>query len=170
LSDVVLPAVDPKNPLAQEQTRLCMGMLSVMAAQLPRQFKFDCDELARLLDLSKTLQKLSTTKELAPNALLSLQKSAEVGKDVQERAKAEPIEVLDAVRALRSATSGVIREAFNSDATGSKTGEIQRIILDVSKEQILRDRAWVIGQGWESDPAVVPPIDELLSRVHKASI
>jgi hypothetical protein len=162
MNDVVLPAVDPKNPLAQEQARLCMGMLSVMAAQLPRQFKFDCDELGRLLDLSKTLESLSSAKELAPKALNTLQKSASHGKDVQERAKANPSEVLDAVRGLRAATSEVIQEAFSNDATGIQTADIQRTILDVSKEQILRDRAWVIGQGWESDPKSVPPIDELI--------
>jgi hypothetical protein len=169
MSDVVLPAVDPKNPLAQEQARLCMGMLSVMAAQLPRQFKFDCDELARLLDLSKTLQGLSSAKELAPTALQSLHQSDSIGKEVQLRAKADPSEVLDAVRALRASTSRVIQEAFSNDATGSKTGELQRTILNVSKEQILRDRAWVIGQGWESDPKAVPPIDELISSANKAS-
>ena len=54
--DVVLPAVDPKNPLAQEQARLVMGMLTVMAGQLPRQYRFDCDELSRLLKLSQRMQ------------------------------------------------------------------------------------------------------------------
>ena len=35
LTDVVLPAVDPNNKLAQEQARLCIGTLQIMASRLP---------------------------------------------------------------------------------------------------------------------------------------
>jgi hypothetical protein len=56
MMDVVLPAVDPSNKLALEQSRLVIGMLSLMAQQLPLQFRFDCDELSRLLKLAAALQ------------------------------------------------------------------------------------------------------------------
>src|ERR1700756_539308 len=56
MTDVVLPAIDPANKLAQEQARLVIGMLGLMAQQLPLQFRFDCDELARLLQLAAALQ------------------------------------------------------------------------------------------------------------------
>ena len=59
MNDVVLPAVDPQNKLAQEQVRLCMGLLGLMAKQLPLQFRFDCDELARLSAYSAELQRIA---------------------------------------------------------------------------------------------------------------
>ncbi len=169
MSDVVLPAVDPKNPLAQEQARLVMGMLSVMAGQLPRQFRFDCEELGRLLKLSQRMQELVPVSHLAPKALKQLDKGSQLGNDVLARARAEPSEVLDAVRTLRAATANFVQEAFASDLSGLETVEIQRLVLESSKEQLLRDRAWVIGQGWESEPKSVPPIDELLAGAFTAA-
>lgn len=166
MSDVVLPAVDPKNPLAQEQARLCMGMLSVMAGQLPRQFRFDCDELGRLLQLCERMHALPAAHKLAPQAVDALSQGAQRAKDVLERARAQPSEVLDAVRTLRSATSHFVQQAFENDLSGLETLDVKRLVLDSSKEQLLRDRAWVLGQGWEADPKALPSIDELLGTSH----
>ena len=39
---------------------------------------------------------------------------------------------------------------------------MKKATLAMSREQLLRERAWVITQGWEPDPKAVPPIEELL--------
>ena len=156
MNDVVLPALDPKNPLAQEQARLCMGMLSVMAAQLPLQFRFDCDELTRLLGLSNRLQQLDEVGRLAPQAIASLRQDTERAADVLARARAEPSEVLAAVRALRAACE---------KGEASETQGLERAVLSASKEQLLRDRSWVLGQGWEADPKAIAPIESLIAHV-----
>ncbi|MGQ0622999.1 MAG: hypothetical protein ACT4QA_24340, partial [Panacagrimonas sp.] len=51
MKDVVIPAIDPANRLAIEQSQLIVGMLGLMQHQLPIQFKFDRDELGRLVDM-----------------------------------------------------------------------------------------------------------------------
>jgi hypothetical protein len=169
MTDVVLPAVDPKNPLAQEQTRLCMGMLSVMATQLSRQYRFDCDELGRLLKLSQGMQALPAASKLAPKAVDKLAQGLHIGSDVLARARAEPSELLDAVRGLRVATSSFVQESFENDLSGLETLEVKRLVLDSTKEQLLRDRAWVLAQGWEAEPQAIPPIDTLLADALKAA-
>ena len=55
LTEVVAPAVDAGNALAVEQLQVVIGMLHLMAVRLPLQVRYDCDELARLLELSKAL-------------------------------------------------------------------------------------------------------------------
>ena len=55
LGDVVLPAIDPDNRLALEQGKLAIGLLTLLAQQLPVQFAFDCDELTRLIATSGEL-------------------------------------------------------------------------------------------------------------------
>lgn len=55
LSDVVLAAIDPDNKLAIEQGKLSIGLLALLAQQLPMQFTFDRDELARLIATAGTL-------------------------------------------------------------------------------------------------------------------
>ena len=169
MADVVLPALDPQNPLAQEQARLCMGLLGVMASGLPLQYRYDCDELGRLLALSRRLQQLPEVAQLVPQALGVLSQRAQRADDVLARARAEPAEVLHAVRALREATGDLVQEAFEQDLTGRKTGELQRAVLDASQEQLLRERSWALGQGWESDPRAIAAIDTLIAPVGKAA-
>lgn len=169
MTDVVLPALDPANPLAQEQARLCMGLLGVMASRLPLQYRYDCDELSRLHALSLQLQKMPEVARLAPQAFGALTKGERQADDVLARARAEPAEVQLAVRALREATGNLVQEAFQNDAQGLKTRELQRAVLDMTQEQLLRERSWLLGQGWEPDPAAIPAIETLIAPVGRAA-
>ena len=47
--NVVIPAIDKEDGLAQEQAQLVVGMLSLLAQWLPLEYRYDRDELARLL-------------------------------------------------------------------------------------------------------------------------
>ncbi|MFT3792286.1 MAG: hypothetical protein QM741_14715 [Rudaea sp.] len=158
LTEVVLPAVDPGNPLAQEQTRLCIGMLSLMATQLPLQFRFDKDELARLVDLG---QRLGATPGADTHARQALAADIDGANDVLARAGAEPGELVDAIRALRASTGAVVSQSC-AEAKPDEIREIERAVLDASGAQLLRDRAWVLPQGWEADPKALPPIESLI--------
>lgn len=163
MNDVVLPAVDPNNKLAQEQVRLCMGLLGLMAKQLPLQFRFDCDELARLTAYSAELQRIAgsggaQTRE----AVATLATSTTKASALLERAKVAPSEIEQAVRTLREGTGALISSVFR-DGDAAAQDRVQKATLAMSKEQLLRERAWVITQGWEPDPKAVPPIEELLA-------
>ncbi|MCK9285355.1 MAG: hypothetical protein M0P39_13860, partial [Rhodocyclaceae bacterium] len=46
MTDVVLPAVDPNNKLAQEQARLVIGMLHLVMQRQPLMYRYDRDELS----------------------------------------------------------------------------------------------------------------------------
>lgn len=162
MNDVVLPALDPANPLAQEQARLCMGLLSVMAKQLPLQFRFDCDELARWLELAARIEGMEPVARLAPAALDALTQSSKSAALVLDRARADPAEVLAAVHALRAETSRVVRDACAKGGTG-ELAELESAVRETSRHQLLRDRSWLLGQGWEADPKAIPPIDSLLA-------
>lgn len=161
MNDVVLPAVDPQNKLAQEQVRLCMGLLGLMARQLPLQFRFDCDELARLSAYSAELQRIASGGSQTSAALTALKDATSSADETLERAKASPQDVEQAVRSLRQATGSLVSSVFR-DGDGAVQDRVQHATLAMSKEQLLRDRAWVISQGWEPDPKAVPPIEELL--------
>jgi len=168
MSDVILPALDPANPLAQEQARLCIGHLSVIAARLSLQYRYDCDELGRLLALARSVQQLPGADALAPRSLTSVADGARRGEDVLARARAEPGELVEAVQALRALTSQLLQEAFENDPSGRVSDELQRLVMDASREQLLRERAWLKVQGWEPDPDGIPAIETLLAAVHTA--
>lgn len=161
MNDVVLPAVDPNNKLAQEQARLCMGLLGLMARQLPLQFRFDCDELARLAGFAAELQRVAGGGPQTREAIAAVEKSAAQANALLQHAKVAPAEVEQAVRAMREATGTLISSVFR-DGDDVAQERVQKATLAMSKEQLLRERAWVITQGWEPDPKAVPPIEELL--------
>lgn len=168
MKDVVLPALDPNNKLALEQGQLIMGMLNIMAQRLPLEYRFDCDELGRLLEMSRRLGEETRGGGETAAAIRALAASTAHGADVLERARAEPGEVYEAVRDLRSKVGDVVQSAFKDGDPASRTA-VRKSVLDASAEQLRRDRAWLIGQGWEPDPKSVPPIESLIApRTAKA--
>lgn len=163
MGDVVLPALDPNNKLAQEQARLVMGTLGLMARQLTVQFRFDCNELARLVEFSQELQRLAQGGGQTNAAASQLAECTHRARGVWDRAKAGPDEVEQAVRDLRAATGAVVTGVY-CDGEPTARDCIQKAVLAMSKEQLIRDRALLITQGWEPDPRDVPPIEELLGN------
>ena len=140
LQDVVLPAVDPANHLAQEQAQLVVGLLGLVASRLPLQFRYDVDELARLVTLARTL---------------GLDAAAPA--DVLRRAGAGPNEVVAAVGDLREAIGDRI-----AALDGEGFADARAAVLTAAREQHLRERSWLLMQGWEVDPATVPAIETLI--------
>ena len=163
MTDVVLPAVDPNNKLAQEQARLVIGMLNLVLQRQPLMYRYDRDELSRFLALADTLQ--SQTKDLpgAAQALHALAASVESGEDVLDRAQAEPSELEMANFDLREKIGALITATYAGTET-SKLKHISATVTAHAKEQLLRERAWLIGQGWEADPKSIPAIETLIGE------
>lgn len=161
MTDVVLPALDPANKLAQEQARLVIGLLGLMASQLPTQFAFDCDELERLLAFSHELQNHAHGGAETAAAVTALAEAAAEAGRVLDGARSSPVEVEAAVRALRSLSGDVITQV-HVDGEAAARAAVQAAVLRMSKAQLLRDRAAMLPQGWEPDPAAIPPLASLL--------
>ena len=164
LTDVVLPALDPHNKLALEQLQLSIGMLRLMAQQLPLQYRFDIDELSRLLNLARDLKTQAlggSDTRAAADALHELTTAAQESLDAS---RAGPEEVVRWVRALRSAAGAVVTQVYVDGDPGCRD-QIRDTVLAMSKDQLLRDRAMLAAQGWEPDPAAVPPIASLLEDI-----
>jgi hypothetical protein len=164
MTDVVLPAVDTGNQLAQEQARLIIGMLSLMAVQLPLQFRFDRDELHRLLDCAAALRGLASEDTGLAAVAEDLAAAHRRGRTIFEESRVDPADLTAAVRALRAAVSELVRAAETIDDPALVAG-VERIVLDLSREQLLRDRSLLLPQGWELDPGSIPSIESLLEAL-----
>lgn len=163
MTDVVLPAVDANNKLAQEQARLVIGMLSLLLSRLPLQYRFDRTELGRLVAFSQDLEVNSKGGVETSAATAALSQARKTAAHTWERAQVEPAELEAAVRELRQ-RSGALVTAVYADGDIASRSHALSSVLSSSKEQLLRDRSWLLGQGWEPDPAAVPGIEELLVR------
>jgi hypothetical protein len=161
MTDVVLPAVDRGNIMAQEQARLVIGMLHLALSRLPLAYRFERDELSRFLALAQTLQARAADLPNGNAALRDLSKIADQGKDVLSRAGAEPGELETAVFRLREQIGSMVT-TLSAELPAAQLRPIYDAVTDHAHEQLLRERSWVIAQGWEADPKAIPPIETLI--------
>ncbi|MDB5976533.1 MAG: hypothetical protein JWR07_3293 [Nevskia sp.] len=161
LTDVVLPAVDPANKLAQEQTRLVLGTLALMAQHLPLRFQFNCDELTRLLKLAGILRQVARGGPQTTVCVDKMALAATSAVGTLERGQAGPAVIEQAVRDMRAVTSQVVRSIY-IDGDEAALKQVEGAVLTVSRDQLLRDRSWMLMQGWEPDPQAIPKIQDLL--------
>lgn len=160
----VLPAIDPTNQLAMQSAQLTIGTLALIAQHLPLEYRYDCDELARLLDAARKIASV-TAGTSTRAAVAELVEAERAGASVLDRARAEPDEIIAAVRRLREATSQAVQATF-ADGSDAAQAAVGSIVLSLSKEQLLRDRSWMLMQGWEPNPKTVPAIETLLAPRH----
>lgn len=166
--DVVLPAVDPEHKMAQEQARLVVGTLQLVAKRLPIAYRYDRDELNRYVALSRELITQVDSKA-GGAAMVQLEALAKQGADVLERARAEPAELETAIFNLRAKVGEVIQTVHVEGGTAAQAS-VRKLVLSMSKEEQDRERALVVDMGFESDPAhIPPPIEIQLPPIHVAA-
>lgn len=161
MKDVVIPAIDPANRLAIEQSQLVLGMLALMQKQLPMQFRFDRDELSRLL---RTADSLAEACAAEPGLSEAVRALADVQRPARQRfaaATVDPSELYGDVVGLREAIGALVTRAGDA-ASPALMSQIERHVLDLSHEQLLRDRALMAPQGWEPG---LPAVETLLEAV-----
>src|SRR5260370_38588359 len=90
MKDVVIPAIDPANKQAVEQSQLIIGLLSLLSIQLPLWYRFDRDELARLLDCAKALQGVPAGDAASKPALDTLRHSGAAAPPVLDQGRVAP--------------------------------------------------------------------------------
>ena len=165
LTDVVLPAVDTDNKLAQEQARLVIAMLQLVALRQPLMYRYERDELARFLELAASLQNETSALPSAEQASRALAAVVIVGSDVHARARAEPAELESANFALRDKIGALVTASCDydqGDAHRARLKAIGTLVTAHAKEQLLRERCWLLMQGWEADTQALPAIQTLI--------
>lgn len=163
MTDVIAPALDPNNKLAQEQAQLAIGVLNIVSQRLHLLYRYDKDELARSLTLAETLAEQTASLPEASQALHALANSVENGADVLDRARADPDELRNANFDLREKVGALITAVYGASDTNALK-QVSATVTAHAKEQLLRERAWLINQGWESDPKAIPAIETLLAE------
>jgi hypothetical protein len=161
MTDVVLPAIDPANKLAIEQSQLILGILNLLASQLPVQFRFDRDELSRLCQYAHKLGAISVSDTHAGGALAALGASSAAAASVLEQCQLDPAELTSSVRHMREAMGELVCALATTSDLDNQL-RVERIFIEMSKEQLLRDRSLMKMQGWEVDPEALSDIELLL--------
>lgn len=164
MRDVIIPAIDPENQLAQEQAALIVGMIELMRKRLPLSYRYDRDELARYVNLGESLTSRIDDRTVGSTSG-QLTKLTAVALDVLRRARAEPRELEESVLDMRECIGAVLQRIM-SNASSSVRRDITRIVLQFSGDELRCERSWLVDLGFEIDSRnTPPPIDEFLSPV-----
>ena len=161
MSDVVLPAIDPGNRMAQEQAQLILGMMHLMALRLPLQFHYDLDELKRYLGLAQELLRQRAGGAQSDACQRALGQSSAPAADVLARAQAAPRDLESAVMDLRADISALVEALWQDDAPEARA-PAARAVLAAATAQIERERAWFAPQGWDADTSTWRSIESLI--------
>ena len=161
MTDVVLPAIDPANRMAQEQAQLILGMMHLMALRLPLQFHSDLEELRRYLELAQALLGQRAGGAQTEACRHALGASSAQAADVLARAKAAPPELESAVMHLRADIAALV-EALWQDGAPEARAPAARAVLAAATAQIERERAWFAPQGWDADTSAWRSIESLI--------
>lgn len=162
MGDVVLPAIDPNNKMAQEQAQLILGMMHLLALRLPLQFHYDIDELQRYAELARELLDETQGGTETNAAMAQLARAAASSSAMLERAQTAPEELEAAVLELRNQIAALV-DAVWRDGDADCRQRSSKAVLAASKAQILRERAWFAPQGWDADMSAYPTIESLIN-------
>ncbi len=109
MKDNVLPAIDPTNKLALEQAKLILGMLNIMSQRMDLEYRYDRDELERIIGFAAFLQRQAKVGPGTKAAQQALASASARGADVLDRARAEPSELVETIKTLRARVGAVVQ-------------------------------------------------------------
>lgn len=157
LSEVVMPAIDPTNRMAQEQAAVVLGSMDMLREQIDFAYWYEVVDLKSLCRLAAELAEVPGLE--SPPELASARDAA---RSLTSRTDLTLSVLRDASVALRDAISLSIEAAAEPAQPGIRTA-VQRLVLDHSRDQIGRERAYVAGTKWDGFPESLQTIEASLN-------
>ena len=148
LTDVVLPAIDPGNSLAQEQARLIVAQLLVLSGQRD-EVLLDRLELGGEIALARDLLAVAAEGARSEAAQAALRNALS---EVADRPDDEPVAARGIVRA---GIEALVRAASDDGGEALRQATWTRVLAHAS-EQAERGRAWFAAAGFDDRPMPAP--------------
>ena len=158
LNEVVLPAVDPSDPLATEQLRLVAGFLKFLRTRLPQVQDRNRFELEHYLALGERLA--GDARLASPQVSQRLDEAIEDARALLRSQTASVADLRSATAALSAPISGLVRVVAHADPVLRE--RVEHAVLIESKRWVDMQRAWFVVQGFELHPDELPRLDEAL--------
>ena len=158
LNEVVLPALDPSDPLATEQLRLVAGFLKFLGARLPYGHDRNRFELEHYLALGERLA--ADARPASAEVSQRLDQAIDGARILLQGQRVSVADMRSATAALSAPISGLVRVVAHADSALRQ--RIEQTVLAGSKPWVDMQRAWFVVQGFELHPDELPSLDEAL--------
>ena len=168
LADVVAPAIDPLNPLAQQQLKLVVDWLDFYRSRLPYNQDRERLELAVQLGTARAIVSAASAASAEPaaaavaaiSAVTALQAAISAAAVVHAGLGPRPVEVRAVTAQLENEISALVRLSAGFDAPARRS--IERTVVRDAKPLLDAQRAWFLPQGIEPEPGAIPPLEVAL--------
>lgn len=158
LNEVVLPALNPADPLAGEQLRLVTGFLKFLRARLPLLHDRARFELEHNLGLG--LLVAADARRASETLASRLDAAIAQARAVLDQPVASAEALREATTALTQAISGLARVVATAEPDLRR--RVEQAIVGGSRAWVDMQRAWFVPQGFELHADELPPLAEAL--------
>ena len=141
LTGVILPALPAEASLAEEQTQLIIGQLSILRMQLDNQAAFEAENTEDFAAMGHLIAAQAKGGPLTHQALESL-KAELLNDTVSKKPQVRSARIQLAIDALLIA----LREDGDADARAA----VGKSILDLGSKRAKKDRRWFMPMGFDS--------------------
>lgn len=159
LQEVIIPAVDPSHPLALEQAKIVTGLLKLLAERFEYTHARARFEVLHAADLARSLR--ADAASAAPSIAAEIDAALDVAQRLADDPAARSHDLASASMTLTALASATVRATAGTPVAD----RVERTVLAGSKRYLDLQRAWFLPQGWETDPTVVPSLDDALAAV-----
>ena len=158
LQDIITPALPAEARFAHEQLELIKKSIQIAIDQIPHEHAFAVRDAQDYMALAKRLIDYVEPETQPRERLASLIARGDsiVPTCIPDRPEFEVF-----LRQLKREIEAVV-EMLCGQPAGSAQRDVQMLVLDHCARQTLRERAWTIATGFESDPNAVPPVAALI--------
>ena len=150
LREVVAPALDPANHLAEEQLGLSIATLAMVQSRLPYIHVASRQEVSNALTLAEAVGNAAGTTQLDDHIA-----SAQAVLD-------NPSSTLDDLQSARGALLTAVSTVVEQAQDPARRTAVSTAVIAASKLQFDLARAWSLPAGFEPDPDEVPALETLL--------
>jgi len=159
MSDVVIPALDETNALAQEQARLVIGQAMLLLQQLDYAAEYEALEVKAAIALGEALLKSAAGDAKTTAAKKALKIAIATAPNDPDRRRARV--------SVNDATNNLIDAAYQ-DGSPSFTGSILPVVLGHMTPITTYERAFFMGAKFDTDAASMPSLGEAMAAYRKA--
>ena len=160
LKEVVGPAVDSENPLAQEQVQLVANVLDFLSERLPYMNARDRREMTIYADTATFL--IDDAHRIEPELAAAIGSTVDIATALAGELEPRVQELRDTSDRLATLLSELVRDAADADEVTRR--RIETTVVRGSKRLLDLQRSWFLPTGFEPNPAAVVELDDILSQ------
>lgn len=140
LTSVILPALPRRASLAQEQTQLIIGQLSILRGQLDTQSAFEAEETEDFVEMGKKIAALASGGTHSQTAIDSLK---------QQLSTLHKLETSSQRTATVQLSIDQLLIALKKDGDTTARAAVEAIVLELGSMRAKKDRQWFMPMGFD---------------------